>query len=88
LVLRFKRTAQGYKMRCPSCGSVVRLRVNEAPRQPQPTRRIEVELVPVTVPAEPPPPAKRRRPLLILGIIAVVTLLGVLAGVASWFWEW
>jgi len=36
LVLKFRRTPHGYKMRCPSCGAVVRLRVPEKPGAPPP----------------------------------------------------
>jgi hypothetical protein len=34
LILTFHRTAQGYKMRCPSCGAVVRLRAPKKGRKP------------------------------------------------------
>ena len=33
-ILVFERTAQGYKVRCPACRAVVRLRSEEAPPPP------------------------------------------------------
>jgi hypothetical protein len=35
-VLTFERTAQGYKVRCPNCQAVVRLRAEEAAPPPAP----------------------------------------------------
>ena len=47
-VLIFERTAQGYKVRCPGCRAIVRLRP-EAAQPPRP------EPAPPPVPAAPPP---------------------------------
>ena len=43
-VLTFERTAQGYKVRCPNCQAVVRLRAEEpAPPPPVPTAQTDFE---------------------------------------------
>jgi hypothetical protein len=90
LILTFRRTAQGYKMRCPSCGAVVRLRTgkkrrrptaNEAGLAPPAPGEIDVELVPVPAAAPTSPPRGRW----LVAVVAAVALLGVVAGAVWWF---
>jgi hypothetical protein len=52
-ILRFELTARGYKMRCPVCQSVVRLRA-DPPSKPRRPRRSSAT-IPAAVPAAPPP---------------------------------
>jgi hypothetical protein len=96
LVLTFHRTAKGYKMRCPSCGAVVRLRVEpkrrKPPADPHPAAppaaeappapdEFDVELMPL-----PAPPGRPGRAWLLLVVGGVtVLLLAVAAGAAWWF---
>jgi len=99
LVLTFHRSAQGYKMRCPSCGAVVRLRVSKPRRKAPPEETtilspppaedaplpddIDVELVPM--PEEPDEPRARPwRGRWILAAVAGFALLATGAGVAWW----
>ncbi len=53
LVLTFQRTVQGYKMRCPSCGAVVRLRAGKKRRKPAVAKTERMALAPYLAPAEP-----------------------------------
>src|SRR5581483_2784531 len=53
LILTFHRTEQGYKMRCPSCGSVVRLRVGRRRRKPTGAKTALMPQIPILAPAEP-----------------------------------
>jgi hypothetical protein len=95
LVLTFHRTAQGYKMRCPSCGAVVRLRAEgkrrkrraePAPVQPQVLApdEFDVELVSPSELADEPRPARPRRKPWGLVIAVGVVLAAVVAGTAWW----
>jgi hypothetical protein len=96
LVLTFHRTAQGYKMRCPSCGAVVRLRAEPKRRKqsadegsrPEPPApdEFDVELVPLPdLSAERPAQPRRGAGLLVAGGAAVLLLLVVAAGAVWWF---
>jgi hypothetical protein len=87
LVLTFHRTAQGYKVRCPSCGAVVRLRVPGQQPPPLAANEIDVELVPVPVPDEASPPESPEpwRSWLWLMILAGVVVLGMAGGLVWWF---
>jgi len=90
LVLTFHRTPHGYKMRCPSCGAVVRLTVDRKRRRAAPVKtvlqalpEIDVELFsPAEVP--PAPPSPRRRTGWIIAAAASGALLLGAAGVAWW----
>jgi hypothetical protein len=91
LVLKFRRTAQGYKMRCPSCGAVVRLRTCKPRRKSTPTEEpailpppeteaplpddIDVELVPAWDLPDETPPKPSRH--------RQAVLVGALAGCAA-----
>ncbi len=93
LVLTFHRTPQGYKMRCPSCGAVVRLRVPSkrrrrrpdatAAQRPEPDE-IDVELLPAMPPGE-PRSAPVRRAWLLLALGVGVAFVAVAAGAVWWF---
>jgi hypothetical protein len=90
LILTFHRAPHGYKMRCPSCGSVVRLRVDRKRRQRAVVRtellaldEINVELMP---PSEGPtarPAPSRHTGWIIAAVASGVLLLGV-AGATWW----
>lgn len=94
LMLTFRRTAQGYKMRCPSCGAVVRLRVQKKRRMPPgdgapaatdlPPGGFDVELVPVALPT-PPPAEPPRRKRWTAALLAGAVLMGVVGGAVWWF---
>ena len=49
-ILLFERTAQGYKVRCPVCQAVVRLRSDDAARSPRPHRSPPPPLPATTAP--------------------------------------
>jgi hypothetical protein len=96
LILTFRRTARGYKTRCPSCGSVVRLRVKGKERRgPRPddtvaqpaADEIDVELVSLSELARAAPPPRRRSKgwLLVAGGGAAL-LLAAAGGLVWWFW--
>jgi hypothetical protein len=51
-ILRFEKTSRGYKMRCPVCKSIVRLRTDATPHKKRPHSRAAV-----TAPNLPPPPS-------------------------------
>lgn len=58
-VLRFERTAVGYKTRCPKCKAVVRLRVDTPappPPPPKPGKR-DTDYVTAPLPDDPDPTA-------------------------------
>ncbi len=95
-ILTFHRTAQGYKMRCPSCGAVVRLRVKGKKRRPpdktvlRPSTgdlpspdEIDVELVALPQPAG-PAPRRGKRWLIAAG--GCVVLLAAAGGLVWWLW--
>ncbi len=90
LVLTFHRTSHGYKIRCPSCGAVVRLRVGEK-RRKRPRPDVNVELVPLSeLSAETRAAPQRSRLLWVVALVAAVValmLLGVVAGAVWWFWQ-
>jgi hypothetical protein len=53
-VLQFRKTAQGYKTRCPACSAVVRLRIDEAESgSPRPKKSPVLASGPPPLPAEP-----------------------------------
>jgi hypothetical protein len=88
LILTFHRTSQGYKMRCPSCGAVVRLRVGEKRRKRRAPKEIDVELVSLSeLSAERRPAPPRGGPWVIVLAVAAagVMLLAVAAGAVWWF---
>jgi hypothetical protein len=96
LILTFHRTDQGYKMRCPSCGSVVRLRVRKKRRKlagaktelmapspdlaPPGPDEFNVELVPLSEAPAPP----RHTGWVIAIVVAGVALFAGAAGLAWW----
>jgi hypothetical protein len=99
LVLTFHRTAGGYKMRCPSCGAVVRLRVKDKERRPTPGAtvaqppagdlppdEIDVELVSLEELGAGPsrPPRRGKSWLIVVG--GGIVFLVVAGGVLWWFW--
>ncbi len=102
LILTFHRTAQGYKMRCPSCGSVVRLRAKKkkrrAPRPPEktvlqpaagdlpPSDEIDVELVSLSELAGGTPSPPRRSKRWLVVVGIGAALLLVGAGMVWWMW--
>jgi hypothetical protein len=98
LILTFHRTAQGYKMRCPSCGSVVRLRVKgKKRRRPRPDTatihppadEFDVELVSPSEMARSAPRPPRRGMFWLLvagGGAALLALLAAAGGLVWWFW--
>jgi hypothetical protein len=94
LVLTFHRTAEGYKMRCPSCGAVVRLRVgkkrppadDKTAALPLPPGEFDVELVPPEELPAPAPPAGARRRRLWPAVVGAAAAGGA-AAAAWWFWH-
>jgi hypothetical protein len=102
LILTFHRGAGGYKMRCPGCGSVVRLRVKGKKRRrprPEPTviqpvvgdlppsDEIDVELVSLSELARDSPPLPRRQGKLWLVVVGGgAALLAAAGGLIWWYW--
>jgi hypothetical protein len=86
LVLKFHRTPQGYKMRCPSCGAVVRLRARPKNRALPGPEEFDVELVSLSALADEPLPVRRpwRGWLLLSAAAAVVVLLSAVSGAVWW----
>ncbi len=100
LILTFQRTAQGYKMRCPSCGAVVRLRVHKKRRRPRPDKTvlhpssgtapaadddIDVELVSLSeLAGAAPPPPRGKGWLLVTGGGAALLVVLIVLGVVWW----
>jgi hypothetical protein len=100
LILTFHRTARGYKTRCPSCGSVVRLRVkSEKRRRPRPDGaatqplannpppdEIDVELVSLSQLAHTASSPRRGKWWLIVAGGGAALLLAAAGGLLWWFW--
>jgi hypothetical protein len=101
LILTFHRTAQGYKLRCPSCGAVVRLRVKEKRRRRSPQKtvnqpysdavspsddEIDVELVPLSeLSGAAPPSLWRGKRWLFVAVGGAVLLLALVGSAVWWF---
>lgn len=96
LILTFHRSPHGYKMRCPSCGAVVRLRTRHKRGKPEraqaalpgekpPPGQFDVELLP-----GPESPARARtrpgRKNLVIALVAAVAGALLLAGAAGLAW--
>ena len=98
LILTFHRTGHGYKMRCPSCGSVVRLRVGRKRRKPSgpktelsapvavlaPAGPDEFDVEPVALSEGPTrPPTRHGRTNWVIIVVAVVAGVLLLAAAAG-----
>jgi hypothetical protein len=102
LILTFHRSGGGYKMRCPGCGAVVRLRVKgKKRRRPRPeatviqpvaadlppSDEIDVELVSLSELAVGAPRHPRRPGKLWLVVVGGgAAVLAAAAGLLWWYW--
>ena len=93
-VLRFERGPEGYKMRCPHCGSIVRLRresrrskkqqpaaamTGSAADTASPLAFVEMVAVPGMRP-KPSAPLWRRWPMILLVLLGLAAAVGLVIG--------
>jgi hypothetical protein len=100
LLLIFRRSDQGYKTRCPNCGSVVRLRTDKGRRRrsrarhaamvapppvEDPAHDVDVELVEPSVrPYARPSRVRQHGQIIVLVVVLAMVLLAIAGGVALW----